>query len=135
MFPGCWMVDVECFLCSLVVDRLDVSDIDSFEFKVRAMKVSMGIDPGLVPALSALKRKQKKPHHTTASPKVDPASAAPQLSKGKKWLFSIVAFVLVPLALLGFLELGLRIGGFGYPTAFFKRISKTNGDFLVENDK
>jgi tetratricopeptide (TPR) repeat protein len=43
--------------------------------------------------------------------------------------------VLVPLLVLGSIELGLRLGGFGYPTDFFKPIRIGTEDYLVENDK
>jgi tetratricopeptide (TPR) repeat protein len=37
----------------------------------------------------------------------------------RKWLFRILSATLVPILLLGFLEVGLRLGGYGYPTALF----------------
>jgi tetratricopeptide (TPR) repeat protein len=35
------------------------------------------------------------------------------------WLFRLTAMVLAPVLFLGVLEAGLRLGGYGYPTAFF----------------
>ncbi|HTL73044.1 MAG TPA: tetratricopeptide repeat protein [bacterium] len=45
-----------------------------------------------------------------------PASPKPELGRGKKWAFRIIALVVIPLLLFGGLEAGLRIVGFGYPT-------------------
>ncbi len=59
----------------------------------------------------------------------------PALSKRRLWLFRLVAATLVPLLLLGALELALRVAGLGYPTSFFLP-SKINGeDFYVTNDR
>src|SRR5436190_24287853 len=89
--------------------------------------------------ISALKRKPKKPETTvTPQEKIIPQSAPVRsngLSRAKKWVFSIVGFVLVPLLLLALVELGLRVAGYGYSPHFFKRIKKINEDFLVEHDK
>ena len=87
-----------------------------------------------------MKRNRNKSKPTPIKPKTDAAPPAKpaqtrELSTAKKWIFSLVAFVILPSALLGALELGLRIGGYGYPTTFFKHIKKINEDFLVENDK
>jgi tetratricopeptide (TPR) repeat protein len=40
----------------------------------------------------------------------------------------------LPLLLLAVLELGLRIAGYGYSTAFFKRLKIGNENYLVQND-
>ena len=37
-------------------------------------------------------------------------------------MFRVVAITLVPLFLLGALELALRVAGYGYPTSFFLRL-------------
>ncbi len=58
-----------------------------------------------------------------------------KFSAGRKWLFRLSALVLLPLLLLTGLELGLRLGGYGYPTNFFKRIRIGDKELLVENDK
>ena len=49
---------------------------------------------------------------------VDDQLPAP-LSRKKLWLFRLIAMVVIPLLLLGGLELALRIVGYGYPTAYF----------------
>jgi tetratricopeptide (TPR) repeat protein len=63
-----------------------------------------------------------------------PSTTKP-LSKGRKFVFGLVGFVVLPLLLLAGLELVLRVAGFGYPVSFFKPIQISNADFLVENDK
>jgi len=40
----------------------------------------------------------------------------------------------LPLFLLGILEIGLRIGGYGYSTAFFKKLKIGGENYLVQND-
>lgn len=88
-----------------------------------------------------MKSQQKK---TEADQKPNPGggrvAARPQsrtlvLSKGRKLVFGLVAVVVLPLVFLGLLEIGLRLGGYGYSTAFFKRIRVGNEEFLVDNDK
>jgi tetratricopeptide (TPR) repeat protein len=50
------------------------------------------------------------------------------------WLFRILLAILAPLVILGGLELGLRLFGYGYPTGFFL-LTKINGrDYYVPND-
>src|SRR5450759_5284578 len=48
--------------------------------------------------------------------------AAP-FSRRKLWCFRLMAVAGVPLLLFGLLELGLRLAGFGYPTAFLLKSS------------
>jgi tetratricopeptide (TPR) repeat protein len=47
----------------------------------------------------------------------------------------LAAATLVPLLLLGTLELGLRITGYGYPTSFFLKSRIDGQDFLIPNYK
>jgi len=48
----------------------------------------------------------------------------------------MVAVLIVPLLILGGLEAGLRLGGYGFPTSFFIERQQQGGDaVLVENDK
>ncbi len=71
---------------------------------------------------------------TSQSPCAGGGPAAP-LSQARKWLFSVVGFVVLPLLLLAGAEVALRLAGYGYPTAFFKRIRIGNEDYFVDNDK
>jgi tetratricopeptide (TPR) repeat protein len=50
-------------------------------------------------------------------------------------VFGLIAFVVLPLVFLGLLEVGMRLGGDGYRTTFFKPLRIGSEDFLVENDK
>jgi tetratricopeptide (TPR) repeat protein len=50
------------------------------------------------------------------------------------WLFRIFAAILVPLLIVGGLELGLRLSGYGYPTSFFLRTKINGQDYYVSND-
>ncbi|MEM9595363.1 MAG: tetratricopeptide repeat protein [Acidobacteriota bacterium] len=43
-------------------------------------------------------------------------------SPGRLWLFRILAAVLGPLMVLGVLEMGLRLSGYGYPTDFWRPV-------------
>src|SRR5258707_9997457 len=51
-----------------------------------------------------------------------------------KWLFRVVALLVVPVLLLGGLEAALRLAGYGYPTGLFKKIEINHEGFLVNND-
>ena len=44
------------------------------------------------------------------------------ISKRRLWLMRLFAMIFIPLLMLGGLELGLRLAGYGYDTHFFRRI-------------
>jgi tetratricopeptide (TPR) repeat protein len=50
-------------------------------------------------------------------------------------LFRFCAAILIPLAIVGGLELGLRLFGYGYPTSFFLQLKINGQDYFVPNDK
>lgn len=57
----------------------------------------------------------------------------------RRWLFRILCVLLLPLLAMAIVEMALRLGGYGYPTGFFKPMhisDRNNGgqDFLGEND-
>jgi tetratricopeptide (TPR) repeat protein len=62
------------------------------------------------------------------------AGAAP-ISGWRHWLPRLLAAVLIPLLLLGGLELALRLCGYGHPTSFFLTTQIANRAFYVTNDK
>jgi len=51
------------------------------------------------------------------------------------WLLRLCAMTLVPVLLLGCVELGLRWWGYGYPTSFFLPTRIDGTDFLVTNER
>jgi tetratricopeptide (TPR) repeat protein len=57
------------------------------------------------------------------------------VSKRRLWLMRLFAMVFIPLAVLGGLELGLRLGVYGYDPHFFRRIQIDGQTFYVPNDK
>jgi tetratricopeptide (TPR) repeat protein len=52
----------------------------------------------------------------------------------RRWLFRLVAILLVPLLALAALEGALRLAGFGYPVSFFIKARVGGKEFLVNND-
>jgi hypothetical protein len=87
-----------------------------------------------------LKRRPNKIATTAAkSPRAGKSGAgagqafpAPR-SRGREWAFRMAALSLLPF-LLVILEVGLRIGGYGYPTQFFLPLKIGNENFLVPNE-
>jgi len=58
----------------------------------------------------------------------------PARSRTREWVFRLLAIFVVPLVLVGCLECALRLGGYGYSTAFFKPLKIEGQDCLVDND-
>jgi tetratricopeptide (TPR) repeat protein len=56
------------------------------------------------------------------------------LSPDRKWLFRFIALVVLPLLLLGGVEAGLRMAGYGYPTDFFKKFRVGDKDYFISNE-
>lgn len=56
------------------------------------------------------------------------------LSPRRQWLFRFCAAVVLPLCLLGGLEVALRMAGYGYATGFFEKIRIGDKEFLVNNE-
>jgi tetratricopeptide (TPR) repeat protein len=52
----------------------------------------------------------------------------------RKWLFRLVALVVIPFVLLGGAEVGLRLAGYGYDPALFKKITIGGGEYYVNNE-
>lgn len=55
----------------------------------------------------------------STSPVKPPAEAPPKASFCRKLIRLALAVIVIPAILLGLTELGLRVGGYGYPTGFF----------------
>jgi tetratricopeptide (TPR) repeat protein len=56
------------------------------------------------------------------------------LSNRRKWLFRFIALVVLPLLLLGGLEMVLRLAGYGYSTGFFEKVRVGGKDYLIPNE-
>ncbi len=76
---------------------------------------------------------KRLPPHSKRDPAAGAAAAPPAVSPGKLWLFRGIA-LLLPVLLLGLVELGLRLADYGYPTSFFRRTKVGAQEFLVNND-
>jgi tetratricopeptide (TPR) repeat protein len=61
--------------------------------------------------------------------------AAFALAPRRRRLFALLALALAPLLAFGLLEGALRVAGYGYDTAFFKKARINSRDFLINNDK
>ena len=57
----------------------------------------------------------------------------PPISPRRLWLFRIFAAVVIPLLVIGGLELGLRLSGYGYPTSYFLKTKIGGKDYYVPN--
>src|ERR1041385_4815842 len=69
-----------------------------------------------------------------SSKSAKPNKPAVALSRKRVWLFRVVA-AFSPILLFLAVEAGLRIGGYGYPTGFFRRIKQDGKEFLIHNEK
>ena len=56
------------------------------------------------------------------------------MSPRRKWLFRLIALVVLPLLFLGGLEVVLRLAGYGYATGFFEKIRVGGKGLLVNNE-
>ncbi|HTY85928.1 MAG TPA: tetratricopeptide repeat protein [Candidatus Acidoferrum sp.] len=60
--------------------------------------------------------------------------SATRIAPVRLWLFRGLAVIVLPLLALLMLELALRLGGYGYPTGFFRPMRIGNQELVVEND-
>jgi tetratricopeptide (TPR) repeat protein len=73
--------------------------------------------------------------HSTNGKKFLPGKPTPPIPPRRLWLFRFCAATLIPLAMIGGLELGLRLFGYGYPTNFFLQYKINGQDYYVPNDE
>ena len=73
------------------------------------------------------------PGKTKASIRSDGAEPIAPPSPCRRWWFRFIALVVLPLLLLGGLEMILRLTGYGYSTNFFQKVHIGDRDFLVDN--
>lgn len=72
-----------------------------------------------------MSRKKSKPNKPVA----------PAFSRKKIWWFRLVALLGAPLVLIGMLEIGLRVAGFGHPTAFLLPALNHGQKVYVQNNQ
>jgi len=60
---------------------------------------------------------------------------APSVTRRRLWLMRLFAMTFIPLFILGGIELGLRLAGYGYDTCFLRCIKIDGHDFFVPNEK
>ena len=60
---------------------------------------------------------------------------SPPVSRRRLWPMRLFAMIFIPFFILGGIELGLRLAGYGYDTRFFRRIKIDGHDYYVPNDK
>jgi tetratricopeptide (TPR) repeat protein len=80
-----------------------------------------------------------KKHSSKKARQTNEKSSAPEKLTSKiparrLWWFRFCAAILVPLAIIGGLEFGLRLSGYGYPTSFFLQTKISGQDYYVPND-
>jgi len=82
--------------------------------------------------MSTRGKKQKRsiasnpPVTASRQPQV-PKLPRPALSRRRKWLFRLAVMIVSPLLFFTVLEAGLRLGGYGYSTAFFVSLDNDGG--------
>jgi tetratricopeptide (TPR) repeat protein len=87
-----------------------------------------------------MKKQPKKPRPEQASERAtrrgssDRRGERSPLSSGRRWLFRIISVGIIPLLLLGVIEAGLRLAGYGFNPALFKRITINREQFYVNNE-
>jgi tetratricopeptide (TPR) repeat protein len=84
-----------------------------------------------------LKRKKQFPKKTRPAngKPAAPERPVPPIPPRRLWLFRIVAAVVIPLLVVGGLELVLRLSGYGYPTSYFLKTKINGRDYYVPNDR
>ena len=63
-----------------------------------------------------------------------PIQPVPVLTSQRKWLFRLIALVLLPVLTLAGLELVLRLSGYGHATSLFKNIQIGGKEFMAINE-
>jgi Flp pilus assembly protein TadD len=80
-------------------------------------------------------KKLKSWHPDGAKPSPTGVAGTTQIAPLRRWLFQVLAGIIMPLLVLGILEVALRLGGYGYTTGFFKPMRIGGEELLVENDR
>jgi len=69
----------------------------------------------------------------TQNPDTSEVLAPPKPSRLRRWIFRLIALVVIPLVLLGLIEGGLRLAGYGYDTRFWVK-DEAAGQYVVNQD-
>jgi tetratricopeptide (TPR) repeat protein len=73
-------------------------------------------------------------NHEKPAPADGPADVkTPSLSAGRRWIFRLAAFLIIPVLFIAVPEIGLRIAGVGHPTGFFLKRKIGGRPVYVEN--
>lgn len=89
--------------------------------------------PRKLPRISGMEGRSNVRRMRAGSPEVTEAPATESFGKTRKWSFRFAAMVLVPMLLLVFVEIGLRVFGYGYPTRYFLKTRINGKPVFVEN--
>ncbi len=57
------------------------------------------------------------------------------VSRRRLWFMRLAAMIFIPVLILGGIEIGLRLTGYGYDTGFFRRIQIDGHDYYVPNEE
>jgi tetratricopeptide (TPR) repeat protein len=79
-------------------------------------------------------QKQKSRHLDGAAHSPADAARSTKITSLRRWLFRVLAGMVMPLLVLVILEAALRLGGYGYPTGFFKPARIADQQLQREND-
>ncbi len=87
--------------------------------------------------MSKRRKRSAAPANIPKAPTQDQAAfpARSRASGWRLWIFRLLALVVVPALFLGLVELGLRLAGFGYPTAFLLPATQDGQKVFVQNNR
>jgi tetratricopeptide (TPR) repeat protein len=80
------------------------------------------------------KKHSPKGSRSTGAKGFSPEKSKSNIPTRRLWLFRIGVAIVAPLLIVGGLELGLRLFGYGYPVSFFVPAKINGQDFYVPND-
>jgi tetratricopeptide (TPR) repeat protein len=80
------------------------------------------------------RKRDKSSQPVNAKTEQVPAAPTGSLSVRRRWCYRLLA-LLVPLFVLGLLEAGLRVAGYGFPTAFFLKAKDESRAMVVDNPR
>jgi hypothetical protein len=75
-----------------------------------------------------------RPAKSKSARRLETNEPASTMTPRRKWLFRLLALVVLPLLALGGVEAALRVAGYGYSTGFFEKIRLGKSDYLVNNE-